>query len=60
MPISVSVFALEFRGKGFIEDARTVLAETGLTPGYLELEVSEGMVMEDAEARTLVVQELKL
>jgi diguanylate cyclase (GGDEF)-like protein/PAS domain S-box-containing protein len=59
LPIAVNVSAVEFRGKGFVEDVRTILAETGLAPNYLELELTEGVLMEDAESTTLVLQELK-
>jgi EAL domain-containing protein (putative c-di-GMP-specific phosphodiesterase class I) len=59
LPISVNVSAVEFRDKGFVEDVRTILAETGLAASYLELELTEGVLMEDAESTTLVLQELK-
>jgi diguanylate cyclase (GGDEF)-like protein/PAS domain S-box-containing protein len=59
LPISVNVSAAEFRDKRFVEDVRTILAETGLAANYLELELTEGVLMEDAESTTLVLQELK-
>ena len=59
LPISVNVSALEFRDKGFVEGVRAVLAETGLEPRYLELELTEGVLMHDAESAALVLQELK-
>jgi diguanylate cyclase (GGDEF)-like protein/PAS domain S-box-containing protein len=59
LPISVNVSAVEFRDKRFVEDVRTILAETGLAASYLELELTEGVLMEDAESTTLVLQELK-
>ena len=59
LPIAVNVSAVEFRDKGFVEGVRTVLAETGLEARYLELELTEGVLMHDAESTALVLQELK-
>jgi diguanylate cyclase (GGDEF)-like protein/PAS domain S-box-containing protein len=59
LPISVNVSAVEFRDKGFVEGVRTVLSETGLEARYLELEVTEGVLMENAESTASVLQELK-
>jgi diguanylate cyclase (GGDEF)-like protein/PAS domain S-box-containing protein len=59
LPISVNVSAVEFRDKGFVECVRGILSETGLEPRYLELELTEGVLMEDAESTASVLQELK-
>ena len=59
-PIAVNVSAVEFRDKGFAERVRTVLSETGLEARYLELELTEGVLMEDAETMVSVLQELKM
>ncbi len=59
VPIAVNVSAVEFRDKGFVEGVRTILLETGLEARYLELEVTEGVLMEDAESTASVLQELK-
>jgi diguanylate cyclase (GGDEF)-like protein/PAS domain S-box-containing protein len=59
LPIAVNVSAVEFRDKGFVEGVRTILLETGLEARYLEVEVTEGVLMEDAESTTSVLQELK-
>src|SRR5450755_445146 len=60
LPIAVNVSAVEFRDKGFAERVRTVLLETGLEARYLELELTEGVLMEDAETMVSVLQELKM
>jgi EAL domain-containing protein (putative c-di-GMP-specific phosphodiesterase class I) len=60
LPISVNVSAVEFRDKGFVEGVRTILAETGLEARYLELELTEGVLMDDAESTASVLQELKM
>ena len=57
--VSVNVSASEFRDKGFVESVRTILSETGLEARYLDLEVTEGVLMKDAESTGAVLQELK-
>src|SRR6202011_1322125 len=59
LPIAVNVSAVEFRDKGFVQGVRTILAETGLEARYLELELTEGVLMDDAESTAAVLQELK-
>jgi diguanylate cyclase (GGDEF)-like protein len=59
LPITVNVSAVEFRDKGFVEGVRQILAETGLEARYLGLELTEGVLREDAEWRASVLQELK-
>jgi diguanylate cyclase (GGDEF)-like protein/PAS domain S-box-containing protein len=59
LPIAVNVSAVEFRDKGFVQGVRTILAETGLEARYLELELTEGVLMDDAESTASVLQELK-
>jgi diguanylate cyclase (GGDEF)-like protein/PAS domain S-box-containing protein len=59
LPIAVNVSAVEFRDPGFVEGVQTALSETGLEAQYLELELTEGVLMEDAESTASVLQELK-
>src|SRR6266404_2400012 len=59
LPIAVNVSAVEFRDKGFVEGVRTILAETGLEARYLEVELTEEVLMDDAESTASVLQELK-
>jgi len=58
--ISINVSAVEFRDKGFVEGLRTILSETGLEARYLDLELTEGVLMKDAESTAAVLQELKM
>jgi diguanylate cyclase (GGDEF)-like protein len=60
LPIAVNVSAVEFRDKGFVEGVRTILLETGLAARYLVLEVTEGVLMENAESTASALQELKM
>ena len=59
MRIAVNVSALEFRHKNFLEGLRAILNETGLEPGYLELELTESVLMEDAESTGAMLGALK-
>jgi diguanylate cyclase (GGDEF)-like protein/PAS domain S-box-containing protein len=60
LPIAVNVSANEFRDKGFVEGVRAILSETGLEARYLELELTEGVLMEHVESTDSVLQELKM
>lgn len=59
VPVAVNVSALEFRRKDFLEGVRSVLRETGLDPRYLELELTETVLMKDAEPTIAVLHALK-
>ena len=59
VPIAVNISALEFRGKGFFEGVRSVLAETGLSPRLLELELTESVLMESVASTAEMLWELK-
>ena len=56
--IAVNTSALEFRAKDFFEHVRTVLADTGVNPAYLELELTENVIMPDVESSNAVLQAL--
>ena len=57
--IAVNISAVEFMNPGFMENVRAILFDTGLAPHYLELELTESVLMKDAEATMSVLQELK-
>jgi diguanylate cyclase (GGDEF)-like protein len=57
--IAVNVSAVQFRQKDFCALIRTVLHETGLAPQYLELELTESLLLANADVMLSVVQELK-
>jgi diguanylate cyclase (GGDEF)-like protein/PAS domain S-box-containing protein len=56
--IAVNVSAIQFRQKNFCELIRRVLRDTGLAPQYLELELTESLLLSDADLMLSVVQEL--
>jgi diguanylate cyclase (GGDEF)-like protein len=56
--VAVNTSALEFRAKDFLNNLRATLLETGLEPRYLELELTESVLMRDAEATDAVLHAL--
>jgi EAL domain-containing protein (putative c-di-GMP-specific phosphodiesterase class I) len=59
VPVSVNVSSLEFRSGDFIGGLRAILKETHLDPSYLELELTETVLMQRAESTTSVLRALK-
>jgi len=56
--VSVNVSALQFNQK-FIKRVSEILASTGLRPMRLQLELTEGIMMDDKEATILALSNLK-
>jgi diguanylate cyclase (GGDEF)-like protein/PAS domain S-box-containing protein len=54
IPVAVNVSSLEFRNESFLESLRAILKDTRLDPRYLELELTESVLMQHAESSTLV------
>jgi diguanylate cyclase (GGDEF)-like protein/PAS domain S-box-containing protein len=59
VPVSVNVSAAEFGAKDFLSRVRAVLIATGVEPQNLELELTESVLMEDAEAAVATLRKLK-
>jgi EAL domain-containing protein (putative c-di-GMP-specific phosphodiesterase class I) len=59
IPIAVNVSTVEFRDKNFLEGLSAVLTKTGLEPRYLEIELTESVLMEHVESTTSVLRALK-
>jgi diguanylate cyclase (GGDEF)-like protein/PAS domain S-box-containing protein len=49
MVVSVNVSPHQFRQERFVEDIESALAESGLEPSQLEIEITENMVVRDEE-----------
>jgi len=58
-PVAVNVSAVQFRQEGFCQLIRRVLHETGLPPQFLELELTETLLLSNADVMFSVLQELK-
>jgi diguanylate cyclase (GGDEF)-like protein/PAS domain S-box-containing protein len=59
MPVAVNVSAVEFQGKDFLSGVRAVLIATGMAPQNLELELTESVLMKDAESAVVTLLALK-
>jgi diguanylate cyclase (GGDEF)-like protein/PAS domain S-box-containing protein len=59
LSVAVNVSAIQVRQEGFCKLIRRVLHETKLAPQYLELELTESLLLANADLMLSVVQELK-
>jgi diguanylate cyclase (GGDEF)-like protein/PAS domain S-box-containing protein len=59
LSVAVNISVVEFRDENFLESIRAILKETRLEPRCLELELTESVLMQHAEATTSVLQQLK-
>jgi len=57
--VSVNVSALEFRDKSFVQNVRQVLLESALEPRYLQLELTESVLMRNVDTSIPILHELK-
>jgi diguanylate cyclase (GGDEF)-like protein/PAS domain S-box-containing protein len=58
VPVSVNVSAIQFRHDGFCELVSTVLRETGLNPEFLELELTESVLLQNADLTLPLLRDL--
>jgi diguanylate cyclase (GGDEF)-like protein/PAS domain S-box-containing protein len=56
--MSVNVSALQFQQPGFVDGVAAVLREAGLAPRWLELELTESILIQDAQDAMLRLQGL--
>lgn len=59
VPVAVNISPLEFRSEYFFEVVRAALDNTRLDPKYLELELTETVLMRDAESTASALEQLK-
>ena len=57
--ISINVSTIQLKNDNFINTVRNVLEETGLKPEYLEIEITESVMMESFDWSLRVITELK-
>ena len=57
--IAVNISAAELRARDFLGGIDVILAETGLDPRLLEIELTETFMVQDSAAMLAVLQELK-
>jgi diguanylate cyclase (GGDEF)-like protein/PAS domain S-box-containing protein len=56
--VAVNLSARQLNDKGFIEMLVRILAETGLDPAHLELEITESQVMRQGEGSVMLLNEI--
>jgi len=56
--VAVNVSAVQFRQEGFPQTVCRVLHETGVAPQYLELELTESLLLSNADVMFSVLQQL--
>jgi diguanylate cyclase (GGDEF)-like protein len=59
IPVSVNVSPLQFRQKNFPQIVRNTLSEAGLPPEYLELELTESLILSNANVVMDVLHSLR-
>ncbi|WP_181301113.1 EAL domain-containing protein [Bosea sp. 124] len=57
--LAVNVSPIQFRHKDFVANVIRILAETGFDPTRLELELTEGVVVDDADAAEAAMMDLR-
>jgi diguanylate cyclase (GGDEF)-like protein len=57
--VSVNLSARQFRKEGLVRAVSRIIAKTGLDPSFLEMEMTESMVMHNAEVAIAILQGLK-
>lgn len=57
--MAVNISAMEFRDENFLEGVFRILEDTGLDPTYLELELTESVLMKHAESTESILRTLR-
>ena len=58
MTVSVNVSARQFRDDGYALSVASALSDTGLLPQYLELELTESMIVQDVNGAVATMKDL--
>lgn len=59
VPMAVNISSAEFRNSRFVDGLGLILQETGVAPRYLELELTESVLMRNAEASLALLNRLR-
>ena len=59
LPVAVNVSALQFIQQDLAETVERALHDTGLEPEFLELEVTESVIMQDVTGSSRILRELR-
>jgi len=58
VPIAMNVSAVQFRQKDFVDHLASTVRKHGISPNRLELELTETMIMRDAESSVEILEKL--
>lgn len=58
--MSVNMSAIDFRQRDFVDGIELTLKQTGLEPALLELEITEGVLMQNVDATVTALNRLKV
>jgi diguanylate cyclase (GGDEF)-like protein len=59
LPVSVNLSAQQFQQPGLVDQIKQILQETELNPAYLQLEITESLLIWEHEAALRILRELK-
>jgi diguanylate cyclase (GGDEF)-like protein/PAS domain S-box-containing protein len=59
LSVAINISGVQFRQPGFLDSIGTIIRETGVDPGTIELEFTESIIMENAVKTTDTLQALK-
>ncbi|WP_439496822.1 putative bifunctional diguanylate cyclase/phosphodiesterase [Bosea sp. (in: a-proteobacteria)] len=59
LKLAVNISPVQFRHKDFVRNVIRIIEETGFDPARLELELTEGVVVEDADAAETALMDLR-
>jgi diguanylate cyclase (GGDEF)-like protein/PAS domain S-box-containing protein len=57
--VGVNISAIQFRNENFLQDVFAILQDTGLDPRFLELELTESVLMKHAESTESILKTLR-
>jgi EAL domain-containing protein (putative c-di-GMP-specific phosphodiesterase class I) len=57
--VAVNVSPVQFRNDGFLDSVRFTLAQSGLDPQRLELEITEGVLLRDTDETLVTLEQLR-
>jgi diguanylate cyclase (GGDEF)-like protein len=57
--LAINLSARQFQKPGLVEEIFSILAETGMSPDCLELEITESLMMQDIEGTVKILHQLK-
>ena len=57
--VAVNISAMQFRDENFLAGVFAILDDTGLDPGSLELELTEGVLMKSTESAASILKRLR-